>query len=140
MRARWVLPALAMVVMFGCGSGAATPVETVTVTVTPAPTVDRNSAGYQLAAADRLGADPAKVDAYQRLVEEAADGCDGTPTQLADQTPDLVRQLADDHDVRTTNWAVLTDIASRAGSRQCALMLLAYGIGQLPVPAPDLPR
>jgi hypothetical protein len=140
MRARLALTALALVVVAGCGGGTVTPVGAVTVTVTAAPTVDRNSAGYQLAAADGLGADPAKVAAYQRLVEEAADGCAGTPTQLADQTPDLVRQLADDHGVRTSNWALLTDVASRAGSRQCALMLLAYGVGQLPVPAYALPR
>jgi hypothetical protein len=114
-------------------------VETVTVTVTAPPTVDRNSAGYRLAAADRLGADPVKVDAYQRLAVEAADGCGGTATQLAAGVVETVGLLAE-RDVRTSAWALLTDIARRAGQGGCMSILLAYGIGQLPVPAHALPR
>ncbi len=141
MRARCVLPALALVVATGCGSGTATPVETVTVTVTvtATPTVDRNSAGYRLAAADRLGADPAAVDSYQRLAEEAADGCGGTVTQLAAGVTETVGLLAD-RDVRTSAWALLADVARRAGQGACTSILLAYNIGQLPVPAYALPR
>ena len=138
MRARWALPALALVVAGGSG-GTATPVETVTVTVTAPPIVDRNSAGYRLAAADRLGADPAKVAAYQRLAVEAADGCDGTATQLAAGVTETVGLLAE-RGARTSAWALLTDIARRAGQGSCTSILLAYGIGQLPVPAYALPR